>query len=390
MTAPAAMTAAHGRPILEIRNVTKDFGGVRATDDLSLAIAPGELHCMIGPNGAGKSTFFKLLMGTIRPTKGEILFNGEDITRLPPHQRARRGLGIKFQNMQVYSELTVFQNFFIPLRRNHKPSAMPGLVADILDRIQLGETEEAKLVAIEDYRDLLTDAIAETSGDMEQAKEVARERFMRTYSVSTMTLASRNGATIQKYVPEVAYPPVNGGHDYVRNQAYQALVEQEIDGILSGRIGLFAPEDVYLQPYEQTESDMEAGRPPRFQLHYEEDGRMQLYNLPFYALPEQPTFDFSANIKKRDINRMQEEYRQSVISGENPGSFIEATKKKGQANLPTPTSNNSANLRDNELREREERAFREGQKAFQGTEGPAWMKHKNQADTIERILEGTK
>jgi ABC-type uncharacterized transport system ATPase subunit len=142
VTAPAAMTAAHGRPILEIRNVTKDFGGVRATDDLSLAIAPGELHCMIGPNGAGKSTFFKLLMGTIRPTKGEILFNGEDITRLPPHQRARRGLGIKFQNMQVYSELTVFQNFFIPLRRNHKPSAMPGLVADILDRIHLSGLED--------------------------------------------------------------------------------------------------------------------------------------------------------------------------------------------------------------------------------------------------------
>ncbi|WP_347312042.1 ABC transporter ATP-binding protein [Defluviimonas sp. SAOS-178_SWC] len=139
LTLEAAGTAADGvtRPILEIRNVTRYFGGVRATDNLSLAIAPGELHCMIGPNGAGKSTLFKLLMGTIRPTKGQIFFNGEDVTRLPPHERARRGLGIKFQNMQVYSDLTVFQNLFIPLRRHHAPATMPALVAEILDRIHL-------------------------------------------------------------------------------------------------------------------------------------------------------------------------------------------------------------------------------------------------------------
>ncbi|MFG0314643.1 MAG: ATP-binding cassette domain-containing protein, partial [Phycisphaerales bacterium] len=104
LSADAPEAIAPTTPILEIRNVTKDFGGVRATDDLSLSIAPGELHCMIGPNGAGKSTFFKLLMGTIKPTKGRIFFNGEDITRLAPYQRARRGLGIKFQNMQVYFE----------------------------------------------------------------------------------------------------------------------------------------------------------------------------------------------------------------------------------------------------------------------------------------------
>lgn len=124
-------------PILEIRDVTKNFGGLRAIDDLSLRIPTGELHCMIGPNGAGKSTFFKLLMGTIRPTSGRIFLNGEDITRLQPHQRARRGLGIKFQHMQVYSELTVFQNFFIPLRRHHRPREMPELVAGFLERIHL-------------------------------------------------------------------------------------------------------------------------------------------------------------------------------------------------------------------------------------------------------------
>ncbi len=138
----AAPAPATGVPIIETRNVIKDFGGVRATDNLSLAIQPGELHCMIGPNGAGKSTFFKLLMGTIRPTSGTIHFNGQDITRLEPHQRARKGLGIKFQNMQVYQELTVFQNFFVPLRRNHKPREMPELVDRLLRRIHLTGLED--------------------------------------------------------------------------------------------------------------------------------------------------------------------------------------------------------------------------------------------------------
>lgn len=124
-------------PIIETRNVIKDFGGVRATDNLSMSIQPGELHCMIGPNGAGKSTFFKLLMGTIRPTSGTIHFMGRDITKLQPHKRARMGLGIKFQNMQVYQELTVFQNFFVPLRRHHKPHEMPDLVDRLLRRIHL-------------------------------------------------------------------------------------------------------------------------------------------------------------------------------------------------------------------------------------------------------------
>ena len=88
--------------IIKIEKVTKMFGGVKAINDLSLIINKGDLHCMIGPNGAGKSTFFKLLMGTIRPDKGMIFFKGENITKLHPHQRARKGLGIKFQNMQVY------------------------------------------------------------------------------------------------------------------------------------------------------------------------------------------------------------------------------------------------------------------------------------------------
>jgi len=131
-----------GVPIVEIRNVFKDFGGVRAIDDLSLSFQTGEIHCLIGPNGAGKSTLFKLLMGTVRPTSGTIHFNGEDITKSQPFERARKGLGIKFQNMQVYQELSVFQNFFVPLRRHYKPVEMPKIVDGLLRRIHLEALED--------------------------------------------------------------------------------------------------------------------------------------------------------------------------------------------------------------------------------------------------------
>ena len=136
------ITKNSGVPIVEIKNVFKNFGGVRAIDDLSLSFQTGEIHCLIGPNGAGKSTLFKLLMGTIRPTSGTIHFNGENITKSQPFDRARKGLGIKFQNMQVYQELSVFQNFFIPLRRHYKPVEMPKIVDGLLRRIHLTALED--------------------------------------------------------------------------------------------------------------------------------------------------------------------------------------------------------------------------------------------------------
>ncbi len=128
--------------ILEVRDLVKGFGGVKAVNGLSLAIAPGEMVSIIGPNGAGKSTFFKLLMGLESPTSGRVYYRGRDITRLPLFRRARLGLGIKFQNMNVYQELSVFQNLFIPLRRHHKPSEIHEQVAALLKQLHLDDTED--------------------------------------------------------------------------------------------------------------------------------------------------------------------------------------------------------------------------------------------------------
>ena len=141
MSALAERSAATG-VIVETRSLSKIFGGVRAVDELDLSIQEGEIHCIIGPNGAGKSTLFKLLMGIERPTAGAIVLDDHDITHMAPHLRARRGLAIKFQSMQVYQDLTVYQNLFIPLRRHHRPREIPDRCADLLTQLQLTDTEE--------------------------------------------------------------------------------------------------------------------------------------------------------------------------------------------------------------------------------------------------------
>lgn len=130
-----------GSPILEVRDVHKVFGGVRALNGLSLSIAEGEIHCILGPNGAGKSTFFKMLMGTDTPTSGQILYKGRDITRVPAFGRARLGLSVKFQNIRVFADLTVFQNLFIPLRRHYSARQIPERVEALLSQISLAGTE---------------------------------------------------------------------------------------------------------------------------------------------------------------------------------------------------------------------------------------------------------
>lgn len=129
-------------PILEVQDVHKVYGGVRALNGLSLAIAEGEIHCVLGPNGAGKSTLFKILIGAERPTSGQILFGGSDVTRLRAFRRARLGISVKFQNIRVFGDLTVYQNLFIPLRRHHHAREIPDRVVALLAQIGLPGSEQ--------------------------------------------------------------------------------------------------------------------------------------------------------------------------------------------------------------------------------------------------------
>jgi len=102
--------------LLEAKNLSKHFGGLKAVDDLSLAVQEGELHCLIGPNGAGKSTLFRLILGRYPPTAGMVRFRGEDITKLHAAARIRRGMSVKMQVPGVFPELSVRQNLIIALQ----------------------------------------------------------------------------------------------------------------------------------------------------------------------------------------------------------------------------------------------------------------------------------
>lgn len=101
--------------LLELDDVAKSFGGVDAVSGVSLALAEGELLCIIGPNGCGKTTLFNLISGAFEPTSGGIRYQGRDIAGLAAWRVARLGIGRKFQVPGIYPELTVRQNFDVPL-----------------------------------------------------------------------------------------------------------------------------------------------------------------------------------------------------------------------------------------------------------------------------------
>ena len=102
-------------PVLQTHGLTKSFGAIRATSDVSLTLMPGEIHALIGPNGAGKSTLVKQIAGGLRPDAGRITFMGRDVSRLGTVERARAGLGRSFQISAVIPEYTVLENVGLAL-----------------------------------------------------------------------------------------------------------------------------------------------------------------------------------------------------------------------------------------------------------------------------------
>jgi len=97
-------------PVLETRRLTKQFGGLVAVNGVDYAIEPGELRSIIGPNGAGKTTFFNMIAGDLRPTSGQVIFKGEDITQLSSFERSHRGIGRTYQITNVFPMLSVLEN----------------------------------------------------------------------------------------------------------------------------------------------------------------------------------------------------------------------------------------------------------------------------------------
>jgi len=131
-----------GQSVLQVRNISKAFGGVQAVEDVSFTLHKGEIFGVIGPNGSGKTTLVNLITGFVRPDSGEVLFKGKKITGIQPHKIANLGLTRTFQIMRPYHSLSAFKNLIVPLNsprvrrsRGGKLGDRDGVAIDILEDI---------------------------------------------------------------------------------------------------------------------------------------------------------------------------------------------------------------------------------------------------------------
>lgn len=99
--------------ILEVKGLTKQFGGLTAVSDVSFAVEPGMIYGLIGPNGAGKTTCFNLITNLLPPSSGEVRFQGQPLTGLKPHQVTSRGLARTFQNIRLFAEMTALETVIV-------------------------------------------------------------------------------------------------------------------------------------------------------------------------------------------------------------------------------------------------------------------------------------
>ena len=106
--------------LLELKNISKNFGKLAAVSHLDISVNKGEIHSLIGPNGAGKTTVFNLITGVEQPTSGQTLFKGEDITAMQPHKIAERGIVRSFQQTFLFMNSTVLDNVLIGFHMNCK------------------------------------------------------------------------------------------------------------------------------------------------------------------------------------------------------------------------------------------------------------------------------
>ncbi len=107
--------------LLAVQSVTKRFGGIIAVDDVSLNVEEGEIVGLIGPNGAGKTTLFNLVSGIYRPDAGDIVFREESLAKVPPHRIVARGIARTFQNLELFSSMTVLENVLVAADRHRHP-----------------------------------------------------------------------------------------------------------------------------------------------------------------------------------------------------------------------------------------------------------------------------
>jgi branched-chain amino acid transport system ATP-binding protein len=121
--------------LLQVDQVSRNFGSLQAVRDVSMTVEPGELRAVIGPNGAGKTTFFNLISGFFPPSRGSIHFDGKDVTAWSPEQRVKQGMARTFQITEIFPELTVRENLRVPVE----------VAAGLRLRPWLGQSDDSRI-----------------------------------------------------------------------------------------------------------------------------------------------------------------------------------------------------------------------------------------------------
>ena len=163
-------------PVLSLKGLTRDFGPFRAVDDVSLDITTGTITGLIGPNGAGKTTLFAMVAGSLRPSAGQVFFNGDDITKTPPEGRFALGLARTFQIPRPFRRMSVLENLLVaPPRQTGE-----GLMGALFRRAHVAREEAAIVEKARGILEFMTldrvadQAAGEISGGQMKLLELAR------------------------------------------------------------------------------------------------------------------------------------------------------------------------------------------------------------------------
>ena len=198
-------------PLLEVRGITVTFGGLTAVDDLSFQVRKGTVHALIGPNGAGKSTVFNCISRYYRPARGSILLDGQDILGIRGDRMARLGVARTFQNLELFAELSVYENVLLGCyahsastiaRLLRRPDARTReLVDGLIERVGLAKERETRARELDFGRQKLLElaralALRPRLLLLDEPAAGLRNRDIESLDRLLSELASRDGITV--------------------------------------------------------------------------------------------------------------------------------------------------------------------------------------------------
>ena len=166
--------------ILELKNLSKHFGGVIAVDYLNIAVKLRTITSVIGPNGAGKTTIFNLITGFLKPTSGNVLYRGEEIGGLKPHRIARKKISRTFQNVQIFPQMTALENVMLGRHVRSKLGFLPSLLAPPVFRAEERQirTDAMRWLEFVDIAGLATEPAGSLPLGNQRKLEIARALAM--------------------------------------------------------------------------------------------------------------------------------------------------------------------------------------------------------------------